>query len=233
MLARVGIQFSLREMKMQREFLHETLYRGEEALEKLRTRIVTIAGCGAIGSWTSLFLAKMGVRMFSLFDFDIIEEHNRSTQLWEARDVKRYKATVLRRLLHRHGATAWDNKKKIMKRNIEGIFWGVNVDPIVCSFDNAEGRSAMLDFHREWNTPPPQILFVGMEGEQMYSECIWAEDYQVPPDPEIGERLDVCDYALATTLCTLTSSIAAEIVAHYIITGEKKSYRGSLLELMR
>lgn len=43
-------------------------------------RHVTVVGLGNIGSHTTIALAKMGVRNFTLYDFDEVEEHNTASQ---------------------------------------------------------------------------------------------------------------------------------------------------------
>lgn len=56
---------------------------------------ITIAGLGNIGSHTALALARMGLRKFDLFDFDIVEEHNLSSQAYTMRDVGRQKTDAI------------------------------------------------------------------------------------------------------------------------------------------
>ena len=43
---------------------------------------VCIVGCGGIGSWTALFLAKLGIAGFELYDEDLVELHNLPNQLF-------------------------------------------------------------------------------------------------------------------------------------------------------
>lgn len=63
---------------------------------------ITIAGLGNIGSHTALALARMGIKRFSLFDFDSIEEHNLSSQAYALEEVGQKKvdaiAIAMRRL---------------------------------------------------------------------------------------------------------------------------------------
>jgi sulfur carrier protein ThiS adenylyltransferase len=42
----------------------------------------TIVGCGGIGSFTALALAKLGVQRLNLVDFDTVDEHNIPNQLY-------------------------------------------------------------------------------------------------------------------------------------------------------
>ena len=43
-------------------------------------RTINIVGLGGIGSWTSLYLAKMGCQHLVLIDPDTVEEHNLASQ---------------------------------------------------------------------------------------------------------------------------------------------------------
>lgn len=48
---------------------------------------VTIVGCGGIGSFTALALAKLGVQRLTLVDYDVVEEHNIPNQLFGHGDL--------------------------------------------------------------------------------------------------------------------------------------------------
>jgi len=45
-------------------------------------RPVVIVGCGGLGSWTSIMMAKGGWKEFVLVDPDVIEEKNLYTQAY-------------------------------------------------------------------------------------------------------------------------------------------------------
>ena len=61
---------------------------------------VTIIGCGAIGSFTSLALAKMGVIRQTLFDFDKVDIVNMNAQFYRFKDINSYKARALSALVN-------------------------------------------------------------------------------------------------------------------------------------
>ena len=68
--------------------------------EKLESLAVTIIGCGAVGSFTCLTLAKMGVSNICVYDADTVEEHNLSNQWFRPADVGRNKAEALAEIIH-------------------------------------------------------------------------------------------------------------------------------------
>lgn len=66
--------------------------------EALETPVVVV-GCGGIGSFAALALAKMGCRTLTLYDDDKVEEHNLPNQLYRTTDVGRPKAEALVEIL--------------------------------------------------------------------------------------------------------------------------------------
>jgi molybdopterin/thiamine biosynthesis adenylyltransferase len=56
---------------------------------------VTILGAGATGSWLALALAKLGIDNITVWDFDIVEEHNVPNQLFGLPDVGESKVKAL------------------------------------------------------------------------------------------------------------------------------------------
>ena len=63
-----------------------------QALQDLH---VTMIGCGAVGSFTALALAKMGVGSMTLFDPDTVEVHNLPVQFFTNSDIGRPKVIAL------------------------------------------------------------------------------------------------------------------------------------------
>jgi molybdopterin/thiamine biosynthesis adenylyltransferase len=61
----------------------------------LKKEAVTIVGCGGIGSSVSLFLAKMGIPKFILYDADIIQTHNISNQMFPRDSINKRKVDAV------------------------------------------------------------------------------------------------------------------------------------------
>lgn len=76
---------------------------------------VTIIGCGSIGSFTALALAKMGWRHLHLIDMDKVDIVNMSCQFHGFKDIGIFKAFALaERIKEMTGGTttcSWENKK--------------------------------------------------------------------------------------------------------------------------
>lgn len=56
---------------------------------------VTIIGAGATGSWLALALAKLGITDITVYDFDIVEEHNIANQKYGIPNIGFSKVTAL------------------------------------------------------------------------------------------------------------------------------------------
>lgn len=83
---------------------------------------IHIVGLGSIGSWTALALSKMGYEKITLYDFDIVEEHNLATQFYDVvEDLNSRKAFALKKnLSHFSGiaATAIDSRPADIKGDV-------------------------------------------------------------------------------------------------------------------
>jgi len=64
-----------------------------------KARPVSIIGCGSIGSFTALTLAKMGVQSFHLFDADYVGEENIGCQNFGWEHIGKLKVEALRDIL--------------------------------------------------------------------------------------------------------------------------------------
>lgn len=56
---------------------------------------IHIVGCGSIGSTVAENLARMGLKNFVLWDFDVVNPHNLANQLFRAKDIGKRKVDAL------------------------------------------------------------------------------------------------------------------------------------------
>lgn len=64
-----------------------------------KSRPVSIIGCGSIGSYAALTLAKMGVQSFHLFDADIVGEENIGCQNFGWKHLGKLKVEALKEVI--------------------------------------------------------------------------------------------------------------------------------------
>lgn len=77
----------------------ETKYKRQVGIidiEAFRKNKITIVGCGAIGSFIGMSLAKMGLTWFELWDSDNVEEHNLPNQFFDLSDIGDKKVMALK-----------------------------------------------------------------------------------------------------------------------------------------
>jgi tRNA A37 threonylcarbamoyladenosine dehydratase len=79
----------------------EALYRNELAMARLKGRLVTVCGAGALGANLAESLVRAGVDRLRVIDQDRVEEHNLSTQPFQLDDVGAGKAEILALNLYR------------------------------------------------------------------------------------------------------------------------------------
>jgi molybdopterin/thiamine biosynthesis adenylyltransferase len=60
---------------------------------------VHLVGVGATGSWVALSLAKLGVTDITVWDFDVVEEHNVPNQAFGIMDIGSYKVAALEKMI--------------------------------------------------------------------------------------------------------------------------------------
>ncbi|MFH1728286.1 MAG: tRNA threonylcarbamoyladenosine dehydratase [Pseudomonadota bacterium] len=67
---------------MSDRFLRTEMLLGKKNLDKLKGASITVVGLGAVGSFATEALARMGIGSLNLIDFDIVNESNINRQLY-------------------------------------------------------------------------------------------------------------------------------------------------------
>src|SRR3990167_6387424 len=93
---------------------------------------VAIVGLGNLGSHAAVALARLGASSLELHDFDVIEEHNLSSQSYNAADVGKRKTEAVREQV-----AAIDPS---ITCNLFGRFESTTCPLIVCGVDSLEAR---------------------------------------------------------------------------------------------
>lgn len=203
-------------------FLHEAVYRGQEAISKLSQRKIVLCGAGALGSLLADNLARQGVQQMTAIDFDRIEQHNAGTQLYGQSDIGAKKVDVLKAQLFRSvGIELNVFGQRLDHRNVKKFLR--KADLVVDTFDNSASRRIVTDYCRE---NQKTCLHLGMNAD--YGEVRWNETYTVPKDVVEG---DVCDYPLARNLILLLVASGSEAIIRFILDDLKNNYSVTLKDL--
>lgn len=75
---------------------------------------INIVGCGGIGTAVGITLAKMGLKRFSLWDMDKIDEHNLPNQMFNNASIRNNKTVALKNMMESFGhniSVTWVTKK--------------------------------------------------------------------------------------------------------------------------
>lgn len=120
--------------------------------EKYQCRI-HIVGCGSVGSTVAENLVRCGVTNLTLWDFDKVEPHNITNQMFRQQDVGKLKVEALRDLLSEINPEI--GKSVVLKP--DGWKGEVMSGIIVLAVDSIEIRREIIEKHKE--TPFVKAVF--------------------------------------------------------------------------
>jgi molybdopterin-synthase adenylyltransferase len=202
--------------------LHEGIYRGKDALQKLGQAQVTVCGAGALGSLLVDNLARQGFRQLSAIDDDRVELHNIGTQLYRQDEVGAFKVEVLRGHCFRAaGIEIGTFNKRLTEGTVHKFLRGAEL--VVDTFDNSASRRIVSEYCQQNNLA---CLHLGMNAD--YGEVHWNEAYRVPQDVVAG---NVCEYPLARNLILLTVAVGSEAILRFVLEESKENYSITLKDL--
>lgn len=202
--------------------LHETLYRGKDAMEKLELARIVICGVGALGSPLTDNLARHGAKNLLVIDKDRIEEHNIGTQIFDRGEIGAWKAEVVAaRVFRATGSEIEGVSKELTAQNLAKITRGADV--VVDCFDNSASRALLTTWCREKGLA---CLHLGVNAD--YGEVKWNDGYQIPGDVE---GVGACDYPLARNLLLFVVALGSEAILRFLWRGEKADFSFTLEDL--
>lgn len=164
---------------------------------------VMIGGAGGIGSWLTLFLTRAGFKP-TVFDFDLIEEHNLGGQLFRQSDIGRHKVNALQNILTEFAGVTINAFTNRIDENSAGHHF------VFSAFDNMKARKDLFEAWKrniEGCTVTPIFIDGRLEMEQMQIFC-------VTPDKILDyEKQLFDDFEVEDAPCTMkqTSHSAAMI----------------------
>lgn len=119
---------------------------------------VLVIGCGGLGSWSAMLLARLGIGQLTLADADRFTRSNLHRQLAEPADLNVPKAHALARTVARHMlspgtitgiAQPWPDAWRHVPAPVDGLLVGV---------DNNRARLAASDFARRLEVPAAFVM---------------------------------------------------------------------------
>jgi len=130
---------------------------------------VTIIGCGSIGSYAGITLAKLGIRDFTLYDGDEVEAHNLSNQYYTKDDIGKIKSVALSDKIMQYSPYPHRVRCNYCSFFQENSILNSKI-VIVCT-DNIESRRLVYEQWKK-NIFTEYLIDARMGGELMHIYCI-------------------------------------------------------------
>ena len=107
---------------------------------RIFTNSISIIGCGAIGSFTALTLAKMGFNKMTVWDDDTVGEENISNQFYPYTSIGMAKADALKEMLFKFETI--DIESVVGRWTKEAV---LETDYVIMAVDNMAVRKEIFD----------------------------------------------------------------------------------------
>mgnify|MGYP002629107241 CR=1 FL=1 len=132
--------------------------------EKLKDKIVGIAGCGGLGSNCAVALARVGVGKLIIVDFDIIEESNLNRQYFFHSQIGKKKVFCLKENIQLINPNIIVQSHDIKLDTVSILELFKDCDVIVEAFDKAEMKKMIVETIAERLSKIPLVIGLGMAG---------------------------------------------------------------------
>ncbi len=163
---------------------------------------IHVIGCGGIGSWVTLLLAKTGCDNITIYDFDKVEYHNTASQFYEERQIGTLKTEALRSNVYAQSNIFVRIGEIEEEKNIsEGI--------VIFAVDSMEIRWELNEMFKNKDL---LIIDARMGGLQAEVYCAMSGDYEptlVAPD-EVQK--EACTAKAISFNCALIGSLVTNYV---------------------
>lgn len=170
---------------------------------------IHLIGCGGIGSWTALTLAKMGCSNIHVYDDDEVEEHNVASQFFSDDQLEMLKTDALAVNVEK-----FTNMKLHLHINEEEK--DINEGLVILAVDSLDARRELSEIFKEKNI---FIIDGRMGGLQAEIYCRNSKDYIIGDKEEADH--EPCTAKAISFNCEYIGSMIANFVRLYI-KGELK-----------
>lgn len=125
---------------------------GEEGVAKIANKHITIVGCGGVGGYTAIMLARAGVEKMKIVDFDIVSPSNINRQIVAYEDtIGRKKVDVLKEMMQKINKNMQISviDEKLTKENVKNII--TQTDLVVDAIDSVSDKIALIVYCKKHN----------------------------------------------------------------------------------
>lgn len=182
-----------------------------QATEQLR---VCIVGAGGIGSWTALFIARLGLfKEIEIVDFDYVDHVNYAGQFFKKKDLGRYKAEVVKdEVLELTGVQLKTNFNEIRELNVP------TADIYILALDNLTTRRVVAEHFKKSNAlvmidgrllaEQFEILFVTKQNIDEYIATKLPEEASIEDAP--------CSFRQTSHVAAMIGTMITSVLTNYI-----------------
>lgn len=181
---------------------------------------ITIVGAGAIGSWTTLALAKMGFYNLKVYDFDIVDDENMNAQFYPTSALGKPKVEALKELIF--DFTGEEITTLNQKVDWDTFFLGV----VLSSVDSMDARKKIFTASKE-SGQVPFLIDPRMGGEYAQLHTVLFHDEK---SVSSYEKTLISDDDAVQERCTAkatiyTANLLSGLVSKSLIDYLRKSNR--------
>lgn len=168
---------------------------------------IHVLGCGALGSNVALQLAKLGLERIIIWDFDIVESHNITNQVYDSTDIGKLKTDALKEhLLKQNPNMEVVTKGKYTGQLLKGI--------IIFCIDSVETKHKIAE-KNQFNIAIKLVIdgAIGLSTGQVYS-VNWSQQSLVSDyieqinfkDSEVQVPVSACGTTLSVSPSVLVTA---------------------------
>jgi len=179
-------------------------------MRKLSSLNVTLIGAGSIGSTTAVWLGKMGITNMTVFDDDLVEEHNWSNQLYSEADIGRPKVEAL-----------WDQMERLCCFTPQAVAHRYTDEPltevVISAVDSMASRKVIWQSVKK--QPQVQLYIdarMGLETLIVYAVRRSSREYAKSLHSDTAGLQEQCT---ARTICytpLMASAVICNLVKRYV-----------------
>lgn len=172
---------------------------------------IHLIGCGGIGSWTALTLAKMGCSNIHIYDNDEVEEHNVASQFFSDDQLGMLKTDALTMNVEKFTNITLNQHRNEEEFDITGGL-------VILAVDSLEARRELGEMFKDRDI---FIIDGRMGGLQSEIYCRNSKDYITSSGTDAEADHEPCTAKAISFNCEFIGSMIANYVRLYI-KGELK-----------
>lgn len=176
---------------------------------------VSMIGVGGLGSPTAMALSKMGIKNFTIYDHDTVEEHNVPNQMYTLHDIGRPKVEAIGDVISAMGGTPNLNFEAFDNQALKGV--------VIVTVDSMAARKLVWDSVK-FSPLVPLLIDARMGAEEgriftanpadlddikRYESYLYTDEEAVDL-PCTAQSIIYNTFAVASWVCRLVKAYAAD-----------------------